>query len=83
MAGSQTKFYGVLALILILGAALIGYVVVNDRQQTLDPDVGTVPVPDGELVSADVGVSIGAADAPVVIEEYADYLCPYCGMVAS
>jgi protein-disulfide isomerase len=69
---------------LIAGAALIGYVVVNDRQQTLDPDVGTVPlVPEGELVPADVGVSIGDENAPVVIEEYADYLCPYCGMVAS
>lgn len=84
MASSQARFYGALVLILIVGAALIGYVVVNDRQQTIDPDVGTVPlVPEGELVSADVGVSIGAEDAPVLIEEYADYLCPYCGMVAT
>lgn len=83
MASSQAKFYGALVLIVIVGAALIGYVMVNDRQQTRDPDVGTVPlVPEGEFVSADVGVSIGAEDAPVVIEEYADYLCPYCGMVA-
>ena len=83
MASSQAKFYGALALIVIVGAALIGYVVVNDRQQTSDPEYGTEPLaPEGELVSADVGVSIGAEDAPVVIEEYADYLCPYCGMVA-
>ena len=84
MASSQTRFYGALAAIVIVGAALIGYVVVNERQQTLDPDVGSVPlVPEGELVPADVGISIGDEDAPVVIEEYADYLCPYCGMVAS
>jgi protein-disulfide isomerase len=83
MASSQTTFYGALVLIVIVGAALIGYVVVNERQQTSDPDYGSVPmVPEDELVSADVGVSIGAADAPVVIHEYADYLCPYCGMVA-
>lgn len=83
MASSQAKFYGALALIVIVGAALIGYVVVNDRQQTSDPEYGSAPLaPEGELVSADVGVSIGAEDAPVVIEEYADYLCPYCQMVS-
>lgn len=84
MAGSQAKFYGALALIVIVGAALIGYVVVNDRRQTVDPEAGSVmTVPEGEVVSEEVGVSIGEADAPVLIEEYADYLCPYCGMVAS
>lgn len=84
MASSQAKFYGALVLIVIVGAALIGYVVVNDRPRTMDPEQGSVPlVPEGELVDAAVGVSIGAEDAPVVIEEYADYLCPYCGMVAT
>jgi protein-disulfide isomerase len=84
MAGSQAKFYGALVLMVIVGAALIGYVVVNDRRQTADLQTGSVvAVPEGELVSEEVGVSIGEADAPVVIEEYADYLCPYCGMVAS
>jgi protein-disulfide isomerase len=84
MAGSQSKFYGALALILIVGAALIGYVMVNDRRQTVDPEAGSVvAVPEDELVSEEVGVSIGEADAAVLIEEYADYLCPYCGMVAS
>jgi protein-disulfide isomerase len=84
MSSSQSKFYGVLALIVVIGAALIGYVVVNNRKQTaFESSVSLPPLKEGELVSEEVGVSIGAADAPIVIEEYADYLCPYCGMVAT
>ena len=83
MASSQSKFYGVLALILIVGAALIGYVAVSSRNQTAFDTEAWTAVSEGPLVSEDVGVSVGSADAPVVIEEYADYLCPYCGMVAT
>lgn len=84
MASSQRKFYGALVAILIVGAVLIGYVVLRDeRAASLD---SSAPLPDldsSELVSREVGVSRGPEDAPVVIEEYADYLCPYCGIVAS
>ena len=83
MASSQSKFYGALAVIVALGIAVIGYVVVKDRQQTTNAVTDSFATDlEGELVSEEVGVSIGSADAPVVIEEYADYLCPYCGMVA-
>jgi protein-disulfide isomerase len=83
---SQGKFYAALGAILVLGAAVIGYVVVRDRQlqTSFDPSSTALPeVAEGELVPATVGVSFGAGDAPVVIEEYADYQCPYCGMVAT
>lgn len=84
MASSQSTFYGALVLIVVIGAGLIGYVVVNDRSGPLaTADVATPSVPEGELVSEEVGVSIGSEAAPVVVHEYADYLCPYCGMVAS
>lgn len=84
MAGSQSKFYSVLAAILIAGGALIAYVVVNNqRSAAADFADYTVPDVDGELVSADVGVSRGSPDAPVVIEEYADFQCPACGMVGT
>lgn len=84
MASSQSKFYGALVLIVVIGAGLIGYVVVNERGGTLaTTELATPSVPEGELVSEEVGVSIGSEDAPVVVQEYADYLCPYCGMVAS
>jgi protein-disulfide isomerase len=84
MANSQSKFYGLLAVITIAGVALIAYVAINKRS---DAAAGaaefTIPDVDGELVSADVGVSRGAEDAPVLIEEYADYQCPACGMVGT
>jgi protein-disulfide isomerase len=86
MANSQSKFYVALVAIVVLGVALIGYVVVKDRQQTVyQTQVSEAVATDleGELVSADVGLAFGSPDAPVVIEEYADYQCPYCGMVAS
>jgi protein-disulfide isomerase len=84
MANSQSKFYGALVLVVVAGAALIGYVVINDRSaspvETVDT---TLPgYAEGELVTEEVGVALGSADAPVVIEEYADFQCPYCGMVA-
>lgn len=83
MASSQSKFYGVLALILVVGAALIGYAAVREAPEPT-VDASTVPArSDSELVSEEVGISRGSADAPVLIEEYADFLCGYCGMVAA
>jgi protein-disulfide isomerase len=81
MASSQSKFYGVLGVIVLAGVALIGYVAVKDRGA--DAGGSSEPLlPEGELVSADVGVSRGSPDAKVVVEEYVDFLCPYCAMVA-
>jgi len=85
MANSQSKFYGALAVILIAGAALIAYVVMNN-QRGAEAGAADYSPPDltgTDLVSADVGVFRGAEDAPVLIEEYADYQCPACGMVAT
>lgn len=85
MASSQSKFYGVLVAILIAGAALIGFVIV--RNQSQDTAVATerpaLEMTAGELVSADVGVSRGSEEAPVLLEEYADFQCPACGMVGT
>lgn len=85
MASSQSRFYGVLAGILIVGAAIIGYMVLRNQPASA-VDMGEVSNPagsEGELVSADVGVARGPVDAPVTVEEYADYQCPACGMVAT
>jgi protein-disulfide isomerase len=35
-----------------------------------------------EPVGRDVGIARGSEDAPVRVEEYMDYQCPYCAMVA-
>jgi protein-disulfide isomerase len=85
MANSQSKFYGMLAVILIAGGGLIAYVVMNNQRGAEAGAVDFTP-PDltgADLVSADVGVFRGQEDAPVLIEEYADYQCPACGMVAT
>ncbi len=84
MANSQSKFYGVLAVILIAGAALIAYIAISNRgTASAGTAEYTPPDIDGELVSADVGVFRGSVDAPVLIEEYADFQCPACGMVGT
>jgi protein-disulfide isomerase len=85
MANSQSKFYGFLALILVAGAALIGYVVVSNRGEANTGEVDAVALQN--LISSGSGEQLavvrGSDDAPVTIEEYADYLCGYCGMVAT
>ncbi len=85
MANSQSKFYGVLALILVAGAALIGYVVISNRGGASAGEVDPLAVRN-LLDSGSVeqlAVVRGADDAPVTVEEFADYLCGYCGMVAT
>jgi protein-disulfide isomerase len=85
MANSQSKFYGFLALIVVAGAALIGYVVVSNRGGATAGEVDSVAL-QNLLNSGSVeqlAVIRGAEDAPVTIEEFADYLCGYCGMVAT
>lgn len=81
---SQTKFYLALGAIAVVGAGFIGYVATRDEPGstpvTVQPleDVGTT---DGS-VPLEAAVIKGSEDAPVLIEEYADLLCPYCGMYA-
>lgn len=85
MASSQTKFYGALVAILLVGAALIGYATTRGDDAVAEGplDAGLADLESGELVPLDVGVATGPEDAPVLIEEYGDYLCGACGMVAS
>ncbi|NIN71558.1 MAG: thioredoxin domain-containing protein [Gemmatimonadetes bacterium] len=85
MANSQSKFYGFLALILVAGAALIGFVVISNRGGAsvgeVDPVVLQNLIDSGP--SDQLAVISGADDAPVSVEEFADYLCGACGMVAT
>lgn len=83
MASSQSKFYAALVLILVAGAALIGYAAIREEAEPPIDRAAVFTGSSGELVSEEVGVSKGDLDAPVVIEEYADFQCGYCGMVAT
>ncbi len=84
MASSQSKFYGTLGIIALAGVALIGYVATRETPEATLATAGPpgAPLAIGELIPLDVGVTKGSEDAPVTVEEYADYQCPYCGMVA-
>jgi len=85
MATSQSRFYGFLALILVGGLALIGFVVVSNRSGTNAGETDALAIQN--LIDSgpveQLGVVRGADDALVTIEEFADYLCGYCSMVAT
>jgi protein-disulfide isomerase len=85
MASSQSKFYGILGVILIAGAGLIAFVVIKNRNPDAiaTTEYSSLTTSSSEMVSGEVGVARGQEDAPVLIEEYADYLCGACGMVAT
>lgn len=85
MPNSQSKFYGFLALILVAGAALIGYVVISSRGGAEAGTTDVVSLRDflNGGSAEQLGVIRGAADAPVTIEEFADYECGWCGMMAT
>ena len=82
MASSQTKFYGMLGAIAIVGAGLIAYMAMRRNPATEMVTSGALAGSDGEMVSLEAGIALGSADAPVLIEEYASLQCPYCGMYA-
>jgi protein-disulfide isomerase len=85
MANSQSKFYGLLALILIAGAASIGYVVLKGRggaDSSANEVVSLQNMLDGGSAE-ELAVIRGPADAPVTVEEFADYQCGACSMVAT
>lgn len=83
MAGSQKKFYGALAVIALAGLGLIGYALVQGQPGSTVETAAVEPSGDtGAPVGMDVGVSRGSPDAPVTLEEYLDYQCPYCAMVS-
>lgn len=83
MAGSQKKFYWALGVIALAGAGLIGYAMTRGGADASPDAVSVQPAADpAAMVGLDVGVARGSADAPVTLEEYIDYQCPYCAIVS-
>lgn len=67
---------------ILIGAVIVagGFLLMNARRGADEaPDLAPVAVAGGD-VAADVsaGSSIGADDAPAVVMEFSDYLCPHC-----
>ncbi len=94
MAAAKTRNV-VLALVvgavLVLAVVLVGEMARQNRlndagaQLTAQPGPGTAdtaPAVDLARRVADDPLAIGAVDAPVVMVEYSDYTCPYCGVYA-
>lgn len=76
-----TPFYAVLGVIALAGVGLILY-----QLMTRGGSAATEPVEveiDATELARVQGISIGDADAPVVIYEFADFQCPACGQYAA
>lgn len=79
MANGQSKggkgFYFLIAAVIAAG----GYFLMNARGSNEVPDLVPVALTAG-AIPADMssGTALGAEDAPAVIMEFSDYLCPAC-----
>ena len=74
-----TGFYVLLGLIAVLGASILGYTLTRKPKAP----VGTEVKYDSATSGPAQGYTIGKADAPVKIIEFADFECPGCGHFAT
>lgn len=77
---SLTPFYAILGVVALAGIGWLLYQSMG-REKAV-----TAPVPvamDQARLNRVQGISMGRADAPVVIYEFADFQCPGCGQFAS
>ncbi len=74
--GDPKKFYAALAIVAVLGVAILGYVATRPKSNvtTVDPNL---PPAKAE------GYLYGKPDAPVQVVEFADFECPACGNFAT
>ena len=79
--GSLVPFYAILGVVALVGAGVLLY-----QMRGGGAKAATAPVPvviDPAELSRVQGISLGRADAPVVLYEFADFQCPACGQYAS
>src|SRR5579859_6373097 len=72
---------GLLVAAIIYSCILLIRTRANSAEQSAAVEAAAANAPQVQFVAAEdaVGESIGPADAPVVVREFADYQCPACG----
>ncbi|MBW4934226.1 DsbA family protein [Marinobacter sp. F4206] len=78
-SGNQPLYIGVA--VLVLAAVAIGLFFLTAKPKPTSDEL-PVAAPNADAFPAELdqyGMSVGPADAPVVVREFADYQCPACG----
>ena len=82
MAANQAgmkRFYVVFAGLVVLGVAILAYLMTRPQTVSIPADVTVQPAD----TSGFRGYIKGSSDAPIEITEYADYQCPFCQTFAT
>lgn len=74
-----TGFYVLLGLVAVVGASILGYALTRKPTAGVGTEIKYDPATSGPAH----GYTIGKADAPVKIVEFADFECPGCGQFAT
>ena len=74
-----TGFYYAIAAVAVIGASILGYTLLRKPAPVVGTEVKYDPATSGPAK----GYTIGKADAPVEIVEFADFECPGCGQFAA
>ena len=74
-----TGFYYILGAIVVVGASILGYTLLRKPAVPVGSEIAYDPATSGPAQ----GYTLGNPDAPVKIEEFADFECPGCAQFAT
>lgn len=83
MSGTKT-FYIALGIVAVAGGAWVAYTAVGRSTPAEPPSLRPLTESQASLQGGwELGVSKGDVNAPVVVQEFADYQCPFCAQFAA